>query len=125
MSRFYTLFITLLLAATAGYGQEPPVEVTDLTPRVDTLWTLTTRQTQWVDFQGCAMGGTPQGYIVATQQRGGLQHKFLTEFDINTGKELRSVRSGHYGDVQDMSFARDANVFASCEGKVQARTCYA
>ena len=39
MSRFYTLFITLLLAAIAGYGQEPPAEVTDLTPRVDTLWT--------------------------------------------------------------------------------------
>ena len=118
MSRFYTLFITLLLAATAGYGQEPPVEVTDLTPRVDTLWTLTLLQTRWVDFQGCAMGGTPPGFIVATQRAEEPQHKFLVEYDIATGKELRSIRSGHYGGVQDMSFARDANVFASCEGTV-------
>jgi hypothetical protein len=87
----------------------------DLTPRVDTLWTKLTTQTPWVDFTACAMGGNPRGFIVATVRREEPQDKYLVEYDVETGAELRNVRSGHYGDAQYMTFARNANVFATAE----------
>ena len=120
MSRFYSFCITLLLAAIAACGQEPPAGVTDLTPRVDTLWTRTLPDLGMVDFQGCALGGTPQVFLVAAQKKEGIPgfRKVFIVMDPITGDTLRTVLNGHYGGVQDMSFARDANVFASCEGTV-------
>ena len=120
MSRFYSFCITLLFAAIAACGQEPPAGVTDLTPRVDTLWTRTLPDLGMVDFQGCALGGTPQVFLVAAQKEKGIPgyRKVFIVMDPITGDTLRTVPNGHYGGVQDMSFARDANVFASCEGTV-------
>ncbi|MBI2793643.1 MAG: hypothetical protein HYX66_03205 [Ignavibacteria bacterium] len=93
----------------------PVLSAQDLTPRVDTLWTKLTTQTPWVDFTASAMGGNPRGFIVATVRREEPQDKYLVEYDVETGVEIRNVRSGHYGDAQYMTFARNANVFATAE----------
>ena len=91
------------------------VAAQDLTPRVDTLWVLRGTNETWVDFQSCAVGGDPRVMIVNAVRGPHPQINFLVEYDLLTGEELRRVPSGHSGPVQHMTFARNANIFATAE----------
>jgi hypothetical protein len=114
----YAVALTALLFMCGDASLHARTEAAQLTPRVDTLWTLpAVRLNYMAGFYACALGGNPQALIVAGPKLTStlpINHVLLV-IDPMTGDTIRSVLSGHTSDETDMHFAARANIFGTAD----------